>query len=116
MRRPYAAAVGRYASVYPLVTARALAREFTYEVDDDIRPGALVEVRFGNARRRGVVIRVGVQPPEGMEAARVGRVVDLELAGDDEERARAEVARMCERLLANPLIESYEITFDGGAR
>ena len=51
-----------------------------------------------------------------VRAARVGRVVDLELAGDDEERARAEVARMCERLLANPLIESYEITFDGGAR
>jgi hypothetical protein len=26
------------ASVYPLVTARALARPFTYEVDDDVEP------------------------------------------------------------------------------
>ena len=47
-----------------------------------------------------------------VDEARVGRVVDLELEGDDPERARAELERMCEQLLANPLIESYEITVD----
>jgi phosphoribosylformylglycinamidine synthase PurS subunit len=41
--------------------------------------------------------------------ARIGRVVDLELDAPDAEHARAEVERMCEQLLANPLIESYEI-------
>ena len=41
--------------------------------------------------------------------ARVGRVVDLEVDAADEVAARAEVERMCEQLLANPLIESYEI-------
>jgi phosphoribosylformylglycinamidine synthase len=41
---------------------------------------------------------------------RVGRVVDLELENGEPERARAELERMCEQLLANPLIESYEIT------
>jgi len=41
--------------------------------------------------------------------ARVGRVVDLELDAADPEAARAEVELMCRRLLANPLIESYEI-------
>jgi phosphoribosylformylglycinamidine synthase len=41
--------------------------------------------------------------------ARVGRVVDLELEGDDPTAVRAELERMCEQLLANPLIESYEI-------
>jgi phosphoribosylformylglycinamidine synthase subunit PurS len=41
--------------------------------------------------------------------ARVGRLVDLELAATDPVAARAEVERMCEQLLANPLIESYEI-------
>jgi phosphoribosylformylglycinamidine synthase len=41
--------------------------------------------------------------------ARIGRVVDLELGDGDPEGARAEVERMCEQLLANPLIESYEI-------
>jgi phosphoribosylformylglycinamidine synthase subunit PurS len=41
--------------------------------------------------------------------ARVGRVVDLEVDSTDVPTARAEVERMCEQLLANPLIESYEI-------
>jgi phosphoribosylformylglycinamidine synthase PurS subunit len=41
--------------------------------------------------------------------ARVGRVVDIEVEASDSAGARAEVQRMCEQLLANPLIESYEI-------
>jgi len=66
----------RYASVYPLVTARALAREFTYEVSDEVRPGAVVEVRFGNAKRRGVVTEVDVAPPDGIDTSPVERVVE----------------------------------------
>ena len=45
-----------------------------------------------------------------VEEARVGRVVDLELGARNPDQARAELERMCEQLLANPLIESYEIT------
>jgi phosphoribosylformylglycinamidine synthase PurS subunit len=45
--------------------------------------------------------------------ARVGKVIDLEVAASDEPAARAEVEKMCERLLANPLIESYEIEIVG---
>ncbi len=45
-----------------------------------------------------------------VEDARIGKVVDLVLDGDDREQAQAELERMCEQLLANPLIESYEIT------
>jgi phosphoribosylformylglycinamidine synthase len=41
--------------------------------------------------------------------ARVGRVIDLEVEAASTEEARAQVESMCERLLANPLIESYEI-------
>ncbi|MEX2102952.1 MAG: phosphoribosylformylglycinamidine synthase subunit PurS [Gaiellaceae bacterium] len=41
--------------------------------------------------------------------ARVGRVIDLEVEAESPAAARAEVERMCERLLANSLIESYEI-------
>jgi phosphoribosylformylglycinamidine synthase PurS subunit len=41
--------------------------------------------------------------------ARIGRLVDLEIDAADAAAARAEVERMCEQLLANPLIESYEI-------
>jgi phosphoribosylformylglycinamidine synthase len=42
-------------------------------------------------------------------AARVGRVVDLEIDARDPDEARTEVERMCQQLLTNPLIESYEI-------
>ncbi len=44
-----------------------------------------------------------------VDGARVGRVVDLEVEASDPEQARADVERMCAELLANPLIESYEI-------
>jgi phosphoribosylformylglycinamidine synthase subunit PurS len=44
-----------------------------------------------------------------VDEARIGRVVDLEVEASDPAAARAEVERMCEQLLANPLIESYEI-------
>ena len=45
-------------------------------------------------------------------AARVGRVIDLELVGDDVDAARSEIERMCGELLANPLIESFEIRLE----
>jgi phosphoribosylformylglycinamidine synthase PurS subunit len=41
--------------------------------------------------------------------ARVGRLVELEVDTNDAADARSEIERMCEQLLANPLIESYEI-------
>ncbi len=41
---------------------------------------------------------------------RVGRVVDVELEAADRDTARAALEQMCEQLLANPLIESYEIS------
>ena len=46
-----------------------------------------------------------------VDDARVGRVIDLELRNgdDDAAAARVELERACEQLLANPLIESYEI-------
>jgi phosphoribosylformylglycinamidine synthase len=40
---------------------------------------------------------------------RVGRSIRLDVAGDDAEGARAAVTQMCERLLANPVIESYRV-------
>jgi phosphoribosylformylglycinamidine synthase PurS subunit len=45
--------------------------------------------------------------------ARVGKLVELEVEADDETEARRQLERMCEQLLANPLIESYEIEFRG---
>jgi phosphoribosylformylglycinamidine synthase subunit PurS len=48
-----------------------------------------------------------------VDGARVGRLVDLEIDAVDAGHARAEIERMCEQLLANPLIESYEIEIVG---
>jgi phosphoribosylformylglycinamidine synthase subunit PurS len=44
--------------------------------------------------------------------ARVGRLVDLDVDAVDPAAARSEIERMCEQLLANPLIESYEIELE----
>jgi phosphoribosylformylglycinamidine synthase len=45
--------------------------------------------------------------------ARIGKVIDLEVQAADEAAAKAEVERMCEQLLANPLIESFEVEIVG---
>ena len=68
--------MSRYASVFPLVTARVLGREFTYEVPDEVRLGSVVEVTFGNVRRRGVVTGVDVALPAGVTAVPVERVLE----------------------------------------
>ena len=47
--------------------------------------------------------------------ARVGKVVDVDLPTNDPAEARAQIESMCAQLLANPLIESYEIEFRGHA-
>ena len=44
-----------------------------------------------------------------VDDVRIGRVIDIELAAEDADEARAEIGRMCEQLLANPLIESFEV-------
>jgi primosomal protein N' (replication factor Y) len=68
--------MARLAAVYPLVAARSVARPFTYEVPDEAERGTVVEMRFGNARRRGVVAEVGVALPDGVAAAPVDRIAE----------------------------------------
>jgi phosphoribosylformylglycinamidine synthase len=45
----------------------------------------------------------------GVGHVRQGKVFDLELQTADREKAEADVAEMCEKLLANTVIESYSI-------
>jgi primosomal protein N' (replication factor Y) (superfamily II helicase) len=63
------------ASVFPLVSARSVAKTFTYGVPDGVEKGAVVEISFGRARRRGVVVEVGAEAPAGVEVAPVGRLL-----------------------------------------
>ncbi len=49
----------------------------------------------------------------GIDGARQGKIIDLALAESDPEKARAAVTDMCEKLLANTVIENYDITILG---
>ncbi|GLS80967.1 phosphoribosylformylglycinamidine synthase subunit PurS [Paracoccus marinus] len=46
---------------------------------------------------------------QGVDGVRQGKVIELDLAATDRAAAEAEVARMCERLLANTVIESWRV-------
>ncbi len=43
---------------------------------------------------------------------RQGKFFDIDLGYDDRDAAEAAVKEMCERLLANPVVESYAIEID----
>lgn len=47
---------------------------------------------------------------DGVSGVRVGKRIELRVDAGSEDEARAKVREMCERLLANPVIESYEVT------
>lgn len=69
-----------------------------------------------------VTLKAGVNDPQGnavlgglrslgfsgAQAARVGKLITLDLEAPDAESARRQVDEMCAKLLANPVIESYE--------
>jgi phosphoribosylformylglycinamidine synthase subunit PurS len=70
-----------------------------------------------------VTLKTGVLDPQGkaighalnnlgftsVGEVRQGKVIDIELAEKSENNARAELKEMCEQLLANTIIEKYEI-------
>lgn len=46
---------------------------------------------------------------QGVENVRVGRVIEFDLSQGDQAAAEAEVKAMCDKLLANPVIEGYRV-------
>lgn len=46
---------------------------------------------------------------DGVNGVRQGKVIELDLAATDRAAAEAEVRQMCEKLLANTVIESYRV-------
>jgi phosphoribosylformylglycinamidine synthase subunit PurS len=75
-----------------------------------VRATVLVRPKAGILDPQGDAVRSSLrQLGFAVDTARVGRVVDLELEAASPGEARDEVERMCAELLANPLIESFDI-------
>jgi phosphoribosylformylglycinamidine synthase subunit PurS len=79
-----------------------------------VRATVLVRPKTGILDPQGQAVETGLQHLGfAVDRAHVGRLFGLELSIDDEREARSQVERMCEQLLANPLIESFEIELHG---
>ncbi len=74
-----------------------------------------------------VTLKPGVLDPQGQAIAhalgglgfagvndvRQGKRIEIDLAETDPQKAKTQVAEMCERLLANTVIETYDIAIEG---
>jgi phosphoribosylformylglycinamidine synthase len=76
------------------------------------------EARVEVAHRPGIADPAGATVERALPAlgytnvtqVHLGKVIRLVIDATDADAARAQVEEMCERLLANPVIESYEVT------
>ena len=49
----------------------------------------------------------------GVEGARIGKYIEIDLAETNAVKAEAQVTEMCEKLLANTVIENYRVDVGG---
>ena len=59
----------------------------------------------GDAVRRSL----GVMGYEGVESLRIGKFIEVEIAGKDKAEAQKQLEEMSDKLLANPVIENYRV-------
>ena len=79
-----------------------------------MRATVLVRPKQGILDPQGAAVETALEHLGfAVSSARVGKVVDLEVSSDDATEARAQVEKMCAELLANPLMESYEVEIHG---
>ena len=70
-----------------------------------------VMLKSGVLDPQGEAVRhaLGTLGFEGVEGVRQGKVIELDLAGSDRAAAETALRAMCEKLLANTVIETYSI-------
>jgi phosphoribosylformylglycinamidine synthase len=78
----------------------------TFRARVDVRLDAAVNDPQGNAVRAGLHSLGHAD----VRDVRIGKIVELTLEAADAEDARLRVDRMCHELLANPIIESFELS------
>jgi len=72
-----------------------------------LKPGVL------DPQGKAIQHALGALGFDGVESVRQGKVIELALAASDRAAAQAEVEAMCQKLLANTVIENYAIELDG---
>lgn len=62
----------------------------------------------------GTAVRSGLEHMgyNDVESVRIGKYIEVTLNADDEAQAREQLDIMCDRLLANPVIENYRFEID----
>jgi phosphoribosylformylglycinamidine synthase subunit PurS len=79
-----------------------------------VRATVLVRPKQGILDPQGQAVETALEHLGfSVSQARVGKVVDIEVDAANADDARAQVEKMCEQLLANPLMESYEVEIHG---
>lgn len=70
-----------------------------------------VMLKAGVLDVQGAAVRhaLGTLGFEGVSSVRQGKVIELDLVETDKAKAEASVTAMCERLLANAVIESFRV-------
>ena len=70
-----------------------------------------ITLRDGVLDPQGEAVRhaLGALGFEGVNGVRQGKVIELDLADDDKSAAEARVRDMCDKLLANTVIENYAV-------
>ncbi len=59
----------------------------------------------------GTAVRSGLEHMgyDNVDKVRIGKYIEVSLTAESEEAARSQLDRMCDQLLANPVIENYRI-------
>jgi phosphoribosylformylglycinamidine synthase len=75
-----------------------------------VRATVLVRPKQGILDPQGQAVQASLEKLGfSVDAVRIGRVIDLEVEARDADDARNQLELMCDSLLANPLIESFEV-------
>jgi len=84
---------------------RQVLRKYQARIYVTLRPSVLDPA--------GVAVQSGLKHMghETVEQVRIGKYIELMLSAADEDKVREQLDRMCNQLLANPVIENYRFDF-----